>query len=81
MGSGSKFGLTVKSTTDNGSTTIWMVSATINTPIKSDTMDNLSQTKSKDSVYTPGQTEGSMKDGGTKVNNMVLVLTQVKTRQ
>ena len=81
MGLESKFGLTVKSTTDNGSTTIWMVSATINMQIKSDTMDNLSQTKSKDSVFTPGQTGGSMKDGGTKVNSMELALTQVKTQQ
>ena len=81
MGSVSKFGLTVKSTTDNGSTTIWMVSATISTQIKLDTMDNLSQTKSRDSVFTPGQTGGSMKDGGTRVNNMALALTQAKTRQ
>ena len=81
MGSGSNFGLTVKSTTDNGSTTIWMVSATINTQIKLDTMDSLSQTKSRDSAFTPGQTGGSMKDGGTRVNNMALALTRAKTRQ
>ena len=81
MGSVSKFGLTVKSTMDNGSTTIWMVSATISTQIRLDTMDSLSQTKSRDSVSTPGQTEGSMKDGGIEVNSMVLALIQAKIRQ
>ena len=44
-------------------------------------MDSSSQTKSKDSVFTPGQTGGSMKDGGTKVNSMELALTQAKTLQ
>ena len=81
MGLVYKFGLTVKSTTDSGSTMTWMDSATISMQIKLDTMGSLSQTKSKDLVFTPGQTEGSMKDGGIKVNNMVLARTQAKTLQ
>ena len=81
MGLVYKFGLTVKSTTDSGSTTTWMDSATISMQIKLDTMGSLSQTKSKDLVSTPGQTEGSMRDGGIKVNNMVLARTQAKTLQ
>ena len=44
-------------------------------------MDSLSQTKSKDLVFTTGQTGVSTKDGGTKVNSMVLALTQAKTQQ
>ena len=81
MGLVYKFGLTVKSTTDSGSTMTWMDSATISMQIKLDTMGSLSQTKSKDLVSTPGQTEGSMKDGGIKVNNMVLARIQEKIRQ
>ena len=81
MGSVSKFGLTVKSTMVNGSKTIWMVSATISTQIKLDTMDSLSQTKSRDLVSTHGQTGVSMRDGGTEVNNMVLAHIQAKIQQ
>ena len=81
MGSVSKFGLTVKSTMDNGSTMIWMVSATISMQIKLDTMDSLFQTKSRDLVFIHGQMGVSMKDGGTEVNNMVLEPIQAKIQQ